>query len=243
MGDFHSWPNIPAFTDMEACHASALFTSHKPCQFPPAISVVPPSRDLHAVDGDGKTCLHHACSSKAGIAHAVVAAIVTGGPDMGQLPAHKMHHFYDLFAIYNLHIILILVGRIFKLLKIQCLKSFQLQKLRKDCLMYWDDWVKVCLCWPYRAEGQALFCAPPLCLTDGQCRVHLHTAWWGVRGQRSRICWRNGTSYNSTIWHRLTSWPYFKNSFSWYPSKRMFDKCLLDLAWDIYISQCWDVHL
>jgi len=74
----------------------------------PAISVVPPTRDLHVVDGDGKTCLHHACSSKASIAHAVVAAIVTGGPDMGQSPAHKMHHFYDLFSIHNLHIMLIL---------------------------------------------------------------------------------------------------------------------------------------
>ncbi|XP_052799518.1 uncharacterized protein LOC128231131 isoform X2 [Mya arenaria] len=40
--------------------------------------------DLHAPDGDGKTCLHHACSSKALIAHSVVATIISGGPDMEQ---------------------------------------------------------------------------------------------------------------------------------------------------------------
>ena len=42
-------------------------------------------RDLHATDGDGKTCLHHASSSKAHIAQNVVSAIIAGGPNLGTI--------------------------------------------------------------------------------------------------------------------------------------------------------------
>lgn len=41
--------------------------------------------DIHAIDGDGKTCLHYASQSKAIIAPTVVQTIITAGPDMGQL--------------------------------------------------------------------------------------------------------------------------------------------------------------
>ncbi|XP_052242175.1 uncharacterized protein LOC127852295 isoform X2 [Dreissena polymorpha] len=40
--------------------------------------------DLHATDEDGKSCLHHACSSKAIISQAVVSTIVACGPNMEQ---------------------------------------------------------------------------------------------------------------------------------------------------------------
>ncbi|XP_069131824.1 uncharacterized protein [Argopecten irradians] len=38
--------------------------------------------DIHAVDEDGKTCLHYASQSKASLAQTVVQALITGGPDI-----------------------------------------------------------------------------------------------------------------------------------------------------------------
>ncbi|KAK3592514.1 hypothetical protein CHS0354_013848 [Potamilus streckersoni] len=38
--------------------------------------------DVHALDGDGKSCLHHASNSRAQIAKNIVQAIISGGPDM-----------------------------------------------------------------------------------------------------------------------------------------------------------------
>ncbi|XP_021359609.1 uncharacterized protein LOC110454439 [Mizuhopecten yessoensis] len=38
--------------------------------------------DIHAVDDDGKTCLHYASQSKASLAQTVVQALITGGPDI-----------------------------------------------------------------------------------------------------------------------------------------------------------------
>ncbi|XP_060068251.1 probable serine/threonine-protein kinase DDB_G0282963 [Ylistrum balloti] len=38
--------------------------------------------DIHAVDEDGKTCLHYSSQSKASLAQTVVQALITGGPDI-----------------------------------------------------------------------------------------------------------------------------------------------------------------
>ncbi|KAL3841916.1 hypothetical protein ACJMK2_020005, partial [Sinanodonta woodiana] len=38
--------------------------------------------DVHALDSDGKSCLHHASHSRAQIAKSIVQAIISGGPDM-----------------------------------------------------------------------------------------------------------------------------------------------------------------
>ncbi|KAL4224924.1 hypothetical protein ACF0H5_015620 [Mactra antiquata] len=40
--------------------------------------------DLHASDGDGKTCLHHASQSKAQIAQTVVSTVISGEPNLEQ---------------------------------------------------------------------------------------------------------------------------------------------------------------
>ena len=50
-------------------------------------------RDIHATDGDGKTCLHHASQSKAGLANSVVCTIVAHRPDMGKISEWKSDGF------------------------------------------------------------------------------------------------------------------------------------------------------